>query len=37
MRYDEAALALNLPLGTIRSRVSRGRNALRRLTDRLAA
>ncbi len=37
MRYDEAALALNLPLGTVRSRVSRGRNALRRLTDRLAA
>ncbi|HEY3908525.1 MAG TPA: RNA polymerase sigma factor [Stellaceae bacterium] len=37
MRYDEAALALNLPLGTVRSQVSRGRNVLRRLTDRLAA
>lgn len=35
MRYDEAALALGLPLGTVRSRVSRGRDALRRLTDRL--
>jgi RNA polymerase sigma-70 factor (ECF subfamily) len=34
MRYDEAALALGVPLGTVRSRVSRGRNTLRRLTDR---
>jgi RNA polymerase sigma-70 factor, ECF subfamily len=35
MRYDEAASALGLPLGTVRSRVSRGRDTLRRLTDRL--
>jgi RNA polymerase sigma factor (sigma-70 family) len=35
MRYDEAALVLGVPLGTVRSRVSRGRNALRQLTDRL--
>ena len=35
MRYDEAALVLGVPLGTVRSRVSRGRNTLRRLTDRL--
>jgi RNA polymerase sigma-70 factor, ECF subfamily len=34
MQYEEAASLLNLPLGTVRSRVSRGRAALRRLTDR---
>ena len=34
MQYDEAAALLNLPLGTVRSRVSRGRDTLRRLTDR---
>jgi len=33
--YEEAAARLNLPLGTVRSRVSRGREALRILTDRL--
>jgi RNA polymerase sigma-70 factor, ECF subfamily len=37
MQYNEAASLLNLPLGTVRSRVSRGRDALRQLTDRLAA
>jgi RNA polymerase sigma-70 factor (ECF subfamily) len=37
MQYEEAALLLNLPLGTVRSRVSRGRDNLRQLTDRLAA
>jgi RNA polymerase sigma-70 factor (ECF subfamily) len=36
MRYDEAASILNLPLGTVRSRVSRGRDTLRRLTDRMS-
>ena len=36
MQYDEAASLLNLPLGTVRSRVSRGRDTLRRLTDRAA-
>jgi RNA polymerase sigma-70 factor, ECF subfamily len=34
MQYDEAASLLNLPLGTVRSRVSRGRDTLRQLTDR---
>ena len=34
MRYDEAALVLGVPLGTVRSRVSRGRTTLRRLTGR---
>jgi RNA polymerase sigma-70 factor (ECF subfamily) len=37
MQYDEAAALLELPLGTVRARVSRGRDTLRRLTDRLAA
>jgi RNA polymerase sigma-70 factor (ECF subfamily) len=37
MEYEEAALVLNLPLGTVRSRLARGRNTLRQLTDRLAA
>jgi RNA polymerase sigma-70 factor, ECF subfamily len=32
MRYDEAASVVNLPVGTVRSRVSRGRESLRALT-----
>lgn len=32
MRYEEVAAVLNVPVGTIRSRLSRGRDALRRLT-----
>jgi RNA polymerase sigma-70 factor, ECF subfamily len=32
MRYDEAAAVVNLPVGTVRSRVSRGRQALRAMT-----
>jgi len=32
MRYDEAASVVNLPVGTVRSRVSRGREHLRALT-----
>jgi RNA polymerase sigma-70 factor (ECF subfamily) len=32
MRYEEAALVVNLPVGTVRSRVSRGREALRMMT-----
>ena len=30
MRYDEAATVLQIPVGTIRSRLSRGRAELRR-------
>ena len=33
MRYEEVALLLNLPVGTVRSRLSRGRDQLRRLMD----
>jgi len=32
MTYDEAALVVNLPVGTVRSRVSRGRETLRMMT-----
>jgi RNA polymerase sigma-70 factor, ECF subfamily len=33
MSYDDAAAALGIPVGTVRSRLSRGRDALRRLMD----
>ena len=33
MRYDEAASLVNLPVGTVRSRVSRGRETLRGMTE----
>jgi RNA polymerase sigma-70 factor (ECF subfamily) len=32
MRYDEAASVANVPVGTVRSRVARGRESLRVLT-----
>jgi len=31
MQYEEAAMVLQVPVGTIRSRLSRGRAELRRL------
>ncbi len=31
MRYEEVASVLNVPVGTVRSRLSRGRDELRRL------
>jgi RNA polymerase sigma-70 factor, ECF subfamily len=34
MRYDEAAAVVDLPVGTVRSRVSRGRETLRIATER---
>ena len=40
MRYEEAARVLNLPVGTVRSRLSRGRDELRRfvgIEERLAS
>jgi len=36
MRYEDAAEMLSLPIGTVRSRVSRGRDALRRLIGAIA-
>jgi RNA polymerase sigma-70 factor (ECF subfamily) len=33
MRYDEAASLVKLPVGTVRSRVSRGRETLRNMTE----
>jgi RNA polymerase sigma-70 factor (ECF subfamily) len=33
MRYEEVALILETPVGTVRSRLSRGRDQLRRLMD----
>lgn len=33
MRYEEVATVLNVPVGTVRSRLSRGRDMLRQLMD----
>jgi len=33
MSYEETAAIINVPVGAIRSRLSRGRDSLRRLMD----
>lgn len=37
MRYEEVALVLDVPVGTVRSRLSRGRDMLRHLMDMKSA